>query len=81
MRVDCRILIDAYVKRTNAKSRKLQSCGLRVAFLGGRFARCYMQDVTPKVVAIAVRIVMAMWMIFCQISCLFIVVCFCVVRH
>ena len=35
---------------------------------------CYMHDVTPKVVAIAVRIVMAMWMIFFQISCLFIVV-------
>ena len=79
MRVDCRILIDAYVKRTKCKITKVAK--LRVAFLGGRFARCYMQDVTPKVVAMAVRIVMAMWMIFCQISCLFMVVCFCVVRH
>ena len=31
---------------------------LRVAF--------YIQDETPKLVAKAVRIVMAMWMIFCQ---------------
>ena len=37
---------------------------------------CYMHDVTPKVVAIAVRIVMAMWMIFCQISCLFMILIF-----
>ena len=35
-----------------------ESCGLRVAF--------YIQDETPKLVAKAVRIVMAMWMIFCQ---------------
>ena len=35
---------------------------------------CYMHDVTPKVVAMAVRIVMAMWMIFFQISCLSMVV-------
>ena len=33
-----------------------------------------MQEVTPKVVAMAVRIVIAMWMIFCQISFLFMVV-------
>ena len=34
----------------------------------------YMHDVTPKVVAIAVKMVMAMWMIFFQISCLFMVI-------
>ena len=83
MRVDCRILIDTYVmhcKMLNHKSCKVAGCGLR--FLGMTCREgCYIQDVTPKVVAIAVRIVMAMWMIFCQISCLFIVVCFCVVRH
>ena len=33
----------------------------------------YMHDVTPKVVAIAVKMVMAMWMIFFQISSLFMV--------
>ena len=36
--------------------------------------RCYMHDVTPNVVAMAVRMVMAMWMIFFQISCLSMVV-------
>ena len=74
--MDCRILIDAFVKceMQNHQSYKVASCGLR-------FSKCviinvshYMHDVTPKVVAIAVKIVMAMWMIFCQISCLFIVV-------
>ena len=60
------------------KTRKLQSCKLRVA--GYVLFNCliinvpyYMHDVTPKVVAIAVRIVMAIWMIFCQISCLFMI--------
>ena len=33
----------------------------------------FMHEVTPKVVAMAVRMVMAMWMIFCQSSFLFIV--------
>ena len=33
-----------------------------------------MHEVTPKVVAMAVRMVMAMCRIFCQISCLFIIV-------
>ena len=43
------------------------------SFLG----ECYdpMQEVTPKVVATAVRMVMTMLMIFCQSSCLF-MVCF-----
>ena len=36
-------------------------------------ASCYMHDVTPKVVAMAVRMVMATWIIFCQISCLFMI--------
>ena len=61
----------------NAKVAKL-----RVAFWGTtRTRNRYMHDVTPKVVAMAVRIVMAMWMIFFQISSLFMVVLVLVVRH
>ena len=54
---------------------KVAGCGLRVAFSGMACPdRCYMHDVTPNVVAMAVRMVMAMWMIFFQISCLSMVV-------
>ena len=53
--------------------RKLQSCGFRVAFGMTATQDSYIHDVTPKVVAIAVKMVMAMWMIFFQISCLFMV--------
>ena len=44
---------------------------LRVA--GCVFTGYYMHDVTPKVVAMAVRTVMTMWMIFWMMSFLFMV--------
>ena len=70
MRVDCRILIDTYVMLAKCKITKVAK--LRVAFWGWPIAMDnYIQDVTPKVVAMAVRIVMAMLMIFFQSSCLF----------
>ena len=62
-------IVDAGRKTKIAKVAKL-----RVAFLLNSLIinmSYYIHDVTPKVVAIAVRIVIAMWMIFFQISCLF----------
>lgn len=59
-------------KRKVAEVAKLRvaGCVSVMTFCDGR----YMHDETPKEVAIAVRMVMAMWMIFFQISSLFIVV-------
>lgn len=57
----------------NAKVTKLQVAGCVFSKYVIINVSCYIHDVTPKVVAIAVRIVMAMWMIFCQISCLFMI--------
>ena len=65
------ILIDIFVKCEIAKVTKLRVAGCVLFNLLIINMSCYMHDVTPKVVAIAVRIVMAMWMIFFQISCLF----------
>ena len=75
MIMDCRILTDTYVmlakcEITKVAKLRVADCISVMTFCDGR----YMHDVTPKVVAIAVRIVMAMWMIFFQISSLFIVV-------
>ena len=72
--MDCRLLMDALVKckMQNHQSYKVASCGLRFYKYVIINVSYYIHDVTPKVVAIAVRIVMAMWMIFFQISCLFI---------
>ena len=53
------------------ESYKVASCGLRFSKYLIFNASYYMHDETPKVVAIAVKIVIAMWMIFFQISCLF----------
>ena len=74
MRVDCRILIDTYVMLAKCEITKVAKLRVAGCVLFNRLIinmSCYIHDVTPKVVAIAVRIVMAMWMIFFQISCLF----------
>ena len=59
------------MKNTEVAKLRVAGCGLR--FGTAAIQERYMHDVTPKVVAIAVKIVMAMWMIFFQISCLFMV--------
>ena len=71
----CGISLKSYHEVCMMKNAKVAK--LRVAFLLNSLIvnmSYYIHDVTPKVVAIAVRIVIAMWMIFFQISCLFIVV-------
>ena len=71
----CGISLKSYHEVCMMKIAKVAK--LRVAFLLNSLIvnmSYYIHDVTPKVVAIAVRIVIAMWMIFFQISCLFIVV-------
>ena len=73
--MDCGISLKSYHEVCMMKNAKVAK--LRVGFLLNSLIvnmSYYIHDVTPKVVAIAVRIVIAMWMIFFQISCLFIVV-------
>ena len=56
------------MKNTEVAKLRVAGCTFGIAV-----AYCYIHDVTPKVVAIAVKMVMAMWMIFFQIYCLFMV--------